>query len=58
MTDGLIETYLDEKMSKAELLFLVVSMIRTAKVAVCIVLGSSTAQVQEELKSNIPVYLV
>ena len=58
MTDSIIETYLDEKMSKAELLFLVVAMIRTVKVAICIVLGPSTARIREELKSNIPVYLV
>lgn len=58
MTDLFIQTYLNRNMSKAELLFLIVAIIRTAKVAIYITLGPSTAQVQDELKSNIPVYLV
>lgn len=54
----LMDTFEEEALSEAEQIFVLVSLLRTAKVALCISLGPSTEQVREYLATDIQVFMV
>ena len=55
---SLLATLNDEKLSAAEQIFTIVAMLRTAKVASCIVTGADTVQIGSILRTDTRVWLV
>jgi hypothetical protein len=58
LADSIVRVLRNNEFSKPEILFFIVAIIRTVKVALCIALGPSTAGVQDILRSDMPVNLV
>jgi hypothetical protein len=58
IVEELMDTFEDEALSEAEQIFVLVALLRTAKVALCISLGPSTEQVQGFLAVDIQVFMV
>lgn len=54
----LVNTLEDEALSGAEQTFVLVTLIGTAKVALCISLGPSTEQIREYLATDVQVFMV
>jgi hypothetical protein len=58
VADKLISTIENWGMGKAEQVFFYVGLLRTIKVAICILMGPSTSRVMSVLESETPVFLV
>lgn len=58
VTDQFMGLLVEENMAEPKQMFFVVAMIRAMKVAMCIALSPSTADIQDILRSDTPIYLV
>ncbi|KIX95225.1 uncharacterized protein Z520_09142 [Fonsecaea multimorphosa CBS 102226] len=58
MAESIVHTLEKESLSEAEQLFAVVAILRTAKMALCVIYGPGTAQLRDILVNDVQVYLV
>ncbi|OAP54261.1 hypothetical protein AYL99_11362 [Fonsecaea erecta] len=58
VAESIVHTLEQESLSEVEQLFAVVAILRTAKMALCVIYGPGTAQLRDILVNDVQVYLV